>query len=249
MWYLPRSLIFFYAPAHSLEFVCLLLFYSLETVEVISGQVFTCDSAHSWRLYGASPVGNQTVSTRIWYPTQSHYPDTEPTSPWTSYWFDSTTGSISCTARPIRPPRPVPLQYSGTYICIFIYKELFSKTCQAKIRKSMLQCECYVCRSCFVKERFINIHMWKALDLNTIFELGIGIASSFSGMTLNAFWNRALHKCIYIYIYIYIYVYIYVYIHIYTYIINIHIYIYVNACALVYQKLRAIRIYNVTYTS
>ena len=38
------------------------------------------------------------------------------------------------------------------------------------------------------------IHMWKALDQNTILERGISIASSFSGMTPKAFKNeRALH--------------------------------------------------------
>ena len=40
--------------------------------------------------------------------------------------------------------------------------------------------------------------MLKALYLNTIFERGIGIASAFSGMTLNVFWKRALHLEIYI---------------------------------------------------
>ena len=35
-----------------------------------------------------------------------------------------------------------------------------------------------------------NIHAWKALYQSTIFELGIGIASSFSGMVLNAFLER-----------------------------------------------------------
>ena len=35
--------------------------------------------------------------------------------------------------------------------------------------------------------------VWKALYQNTIFEHGIGIASSFSGLVLNAFWKRALH--------------------------------------------------------
>ena len=34
--------------------------------------------------------------------------------------------------------------------------------------------------------------MSKALYKNTIFELSIGIASSFSGMALNTFWKRAV---------------------------------------------------------
>ena len=37
--------------------------------------------------------------------------------------------------------------------------------------------------------------MWKTLYQNTIFELGIGIAISFSGMALTAFWKRALPLC------------------------------------------------------
>ena len=32
-------------------------------------------------LYSAPSLGHQAVSTMTWYPTQSHYPDTEPTSP------------------------------------------------------------------------------------------------------------------------------------------------------------------------
>ena len=37
------------------------------------------------------------------------------------------------------------------------------------------------------------VHMSKTLYQNTIFELGIGTASLFSGMTPNAFWKRALY--------------------------------------------------------
>ena len=47
--------------------------------KVISLRVPTCDSAHSWRLHSVAPPG-QTVSSMTRYPTQSHYPDTEPTS-------------------------------------------------------------------------------------------------------------------------------------------------------------------------
>ena len=39
-------------------------------------------------------------------------------------------------------------------------------------------------------------HMLKALYSNTIFELVIGIASSFSGMALNSFWKRALYNMV-----------------------------------------------------
>ena len=35
----------------------------------------------SWRLYSAVSLGHQVASTMTCYPTKSHYPDTEPTSP------------------------------------------------------------------------------------------------------------------------------------------------------------------------
>ena len=60
---------------------CLLLFYVLATSVVISGRVQTCDSAHSWQLYSAALLRDQATSTMTWYPTQSHYPDTQLTSP------------------------------------------------------------------------------------------------------------------------------------------------------------------------
>ena len=62
--------------------VCL-LFYVLETFKVISEREPISDSAHSWRLYSAAPLGNKQRggNTMTWYPTHSHYPDTEPTSP------------------------------------------------------------------------------------------------------------------------------------------------------------------------
>ena len=60
--------------------VCLLLFYIPATAEVISGRVPTCDSAYSWQLYSAPTLGDQVTRTLTWYPTQSHYPDTKPTS-------------------------------------------------------------------------------------------------------------------------------------------------------------------------
>ena len=56
-------------------------FYILATSKVISVWALTCDSAHSWELYSAVRLGDQTASTMTRYPTQSHYPDTEPTSP------------------------------------------------------------------------------------------------------------------------------------------------------------------------
>ena len=39
-----------------------------------------CDSTHSWRLYSDAPLGDQAARTMTWYPTQSLYLDTEPTS-------------------------------------------------------------------------------------------------------------------------------------------------------------------------
>ena len=60
-----------------------LLFYVLATSKVISGRVLICDSAHSWRLCSATSLGHQAVGTMTCYPTQSHFPDTEPISPCT----------------------------------------------------------------------------------------------------------------------------------------------------------------------
>ena len=53
----------------------------LATSKVVSGRVPTCHSVHLWRLYSAARLGNQVASTMTQFPTQSHYPDTEPTSP------------------------------------------------------------------------------------------------------------------------------------------------------------------------
>ena len=38
-----------------------------------------------------------------------------------------------------------------------------------------------------------HTHIWKALYQITTLELGFGIARSFSGMAINAFWKRQLH--------------------------------------------------------
>ena len=46
--------------------------------KVISGWVLTCDNAHLTWLYSAAPLGDQADSTMT---TQSHYFNTEPTSP------------------------------------------------------------------------------------------------------------------------------------------------------------------------
>ena len=46
-------------------FVAWLLFYILATSKIISERVLICDSGHSWRLYSASPLGNQAARTMI----------------------------------------------------------------------------------------------------------------------------------------------------------------------------------------
>ena len=56
-------------------------FYVLATSKAISGWVLTCDSVHSCRLYTAVPMREQATNTMTQYPIQSHYPDTEPISP------------------------------------------------------------------------------------------------------------------------------------------------------------------------
>ena len=57
-------------------FVWLRLFYILAKSNVISGQIPTHDSAHSWHHNSTVPLGNQAISTMMWYPTQLHYPNT-----------------------------------------------------------------------------------------------------------------------------------------------------------------------------
>ena len=57
-------------------------FYMLATSTVISGRVPTYDIGHSWWHYSAAPLGNQATSTMNWYRIQSHYPNTELTSPY-----------------------------------------------------------------------------------------------------------------------------------------------------------------------
>ena len=54
--------------------------YSVATSTVTSGWAMTCDSAHSWPLYSAVPLGHQATNTMNWYPIQSQYPDAEPTN-------------------------------------------------------------------------------------------------------------------------------------------------------------------------
>ena len=56
------------------------LYFSAKS-KIIWPWVPTCHSTHSWQLYSVAPLRNQTGSTMTQYPVQSHYPDTEPTSP------------------------------------------------------------------------------------------------------------------------------------------------------------------------
>ena len=58
----------------------LLEFYVLAASTVISRHILIRDSAHSLRHYSAAELGDQATRTMTWYPSQSHYPDTEPTS-------------------------------------------------------------------------------------------------------------------------------------------------------------------------
>ena len=58
----------------------LLEFCVLATSKVISERVLTCDNAHLWQLYSVAAMEDQVTSIVTRYPTQSHYPGTEPTS-------------------------------------------------------------------------------------------------------------------------------------------------------------------------
>ena len=83
-----------------------MLYYVLATSKAMSGLLPTQDSAHSWQVYSAASLEDQAADIMICYPTQSHYTDTEPTSPspilimpsarlgsnkyqFESLWFDS----------------------------------------------------------------------------------------------------------------------------------------------------------------
>ena len=106
----------------------LLGFYYLATY-VLSGHLPMCDSAQSWRLHSAAPLGNQAVSTHDLISHWSYYPNTEPTSPcsiliiartWLGsgkyqfckslVWLNEGSNPRShvreARALPIRPPRP-----------------------------------------------------------------------------------------------------------------------------------------------
>ena len=52
------------------RFIALCRFHILAASNLISEWVVTFDRGHSWWLYSAAPMGDQTVATRNWYPTQ-----------------------------------------------------------------------------------------------------------------------------------------------------------------------------------
>ena len=56
-------------------------FYILATSRVTSGQVPTCNSTHSQLLYSAPLLGSEASRAIVWLPTQTHYPNTEISSP------------------------------------------------------------------------------------------------------------------------------------------------------------------------
>ena len=48
---------------------------------IVAGWMPTCDSAHLWWIYDVVPLGDKISSTMNWYPTQSHYPESDPIRP------------------------------------------------------------------------------------------------------------------------------------------------------------------------
>ena len=62
-------------------FVCLLELYILATSKIICRWILPCVSVHSWFLYSAAPLGDQTtIQHHDPISHQSHYPDVELTS-------------------------------------------------------------------------------------------------------------------------------------------------------------------------
>ena len=59
----------------------LFLFYILAAYKIVSGQLATCYSAQSWGFYNVALLGNLATNTVMQYPTHSHYPGTELSSP------------------------------------------------------------------------------------------------------------------------------------------------------------------------
>ena len=51
----------------------------------------------------------------------------------------------------------------------------------------------YICICIYIYKYVYNFNKFFNFNKYTIFELGIGMPSSFSGMALNAFWKRALY--------------------------------------------------------
>ena len=59
----------------------LLGFCILTTNKLKRGLIAICDSMHSWYFYSAAQPGEHATSNMIWYATQPHFPNTDPTSP------------------------------------------------------------------------------------------------------------------------------------------------------------------------
>ena len=80
---------------------------------------------------------------------------------------------------------------------IYMYmKSSFSKRNKRHSKKMDLQYPRKVHRMCFRGERFmcVDVHIYEELfSKNMISKLSIGIATSTFGLTLDAFWKRALH--------------------------------------------------------
>ena len=131
------------------------------------------------RLYSTAPLGNLAAWIMTWYPTQSHYPDAELTSPCpilimqnaklgrdkcqfckSVVWFDSDLNSIpskwEAFTLVIRPPRLVHSRFC-TYPCWRkYYSNIFQRVYSSKTFQIMgFQFQWQVQRSWFGKELFI----------------------------------------------------------------------------------------------
>ena len=124
LWLMPLSL----TPS-------LLLLYILATIVIMSVRVPTWDRAHSWWLYSTAPLGDQATIIMIWYPTQLHYPDSEPTSPWPTlimpsvwlgqvYIFKSLVWLGQCS-NPLSPNLPISQNAIHVHVHIRIWMYLY----------------------------------------------------------------------------------------------------------------------------
>ena len=89
------------------------------------------------------------------------------------------------------------MELPSKYIGRALFQNALSANPKTYVAMPMLRSEIMFWKSTLHK----YVHMYayytyvknSLLKVNRIFELGIGIATSFSGMALNAFWKRALH--------------------------------------------------------